>query len=73
MNVRMKIKTAWDYMKSLWKLNRRVYYKGKRIKDVTSHPTTAPHVRVAAMTCALANDPEYKALAGIAPERRRKS
>ncbi len=59
----MKIKNAPDYMKSLRKLNQVVYYKGKRIKDVTRHPATAPHVRSAAMTYALANDPEYKDLA----------
>ncbi len=59
----MKIKTAQDYLKSLRKLNHKVYYKGKRIKDVTRHPATAPHVRAAAMTYALANDPEYKGLA----------
>ncbi|MGC1403089.1 MAG: 4-hydroxyphenylacetate 3-hydroxylase N-terminal domain-containing protein [Thermodesulfobacteriota bacterium] len=59
----MKIKNAPDYMKSLRKLNQVVYYKGKRIKDVSRHPATAPHVRAAAMTYALANDPEYKDLA----------
>ena len=59
----MKIKTAQDYLKSLRKLNHKVYYKGKRIKDVTRHPATAPHVRAAAMTYALANDPEYRDLA----------
>jgi 4-hydroxybutyryl-CoA dehydratase/vinylacetyl-CoA-Delta-isomerase len=59
----MKIKNAPDYMKSLRKLNQVVFYKGKRIKDVTRHPATAPHVRSAAMTYALANDPEYKDLA----------
>ncbi|MFH1250342.1 MAG: 4-hydroxyphenylacetate 3-hydroxylase N-terminal domain-containing protein, partial [bacterium] len=46
----MKIKTAQDYLKSLRKLDHKVYYKGKRIKDVTRHPATAPHVRAAAMT-----------------------
>ncbi len=61
----MKIKTAQDYLKSLRKLNHVVYYKGKRIKDVTCHPATAPHVRAAAMTYALANDPEYKDLATV--------
>ena len=59
----MKIKTAQDYLKSLRKLNQTIYYKGKRIKDVTRHPATAPHVRAAAVTYALANDPEYKDLA----------
>ncbi|MEI7672775.1 MAG: 4-hydroxyphenylacetate 3-hydroxylase N-terminal domain-containing protein, partial [Deltaproteobacteria bacterium] len=62
----MNIKNAQDYLKSLRKLNHKVYYKGKRIKDVTRHPATAPHVRAAAMTYALANDPEYKELATAA-------
>jgi 4-hydroxybutyryl-CoA dehydratase/vinylacetyl-CoA-Delta-isomerase len=59
----MKIKNAPDYMKSLRKLNQVIFYKGKRVKDVTRHPATAPHVRSAAMTYALANDPEYRDLA----------
>lgn len=59
----MKIKTAQDYLRSLKKLNHVVFYQGKRIKDVTRHPATAPHVRAAAVTYALANDPECKALA----------
>ena len=59
----MKIKNAQDYLQSLRKFNHVVYYKGKRIKDVTRHPATAPHVRAAAMTYALVNDPEYKDLA----------
>ena len=40
-----------------------IYYKGERIKDVTRHPATAPHVRAAAMTYALANKEKYKDLA----------
>jgi 4-hydroxybutyryl-CoA dehydratase / vinylacetyl-CoA-Delta-isomerase len=59
----MKIKTAQDYLKSLRELNHVVYYKGKRIKDVTRHPATAPHVRSAAVTYSLANDPKYRDLA----------
>ena len=59
----MKIKTAQDYLKSLRELNHVVYYKGKRIKDVTKHPATAPHVRSAAVTYSLANDPKYRDLA----------
>jgi 4-hydroxybutyryl-CoA dehydratase/vinylacetyl-CoA-Delta-isomerase len=59
----MKIKTTRDYLKSLRELDHLVYYKGKRIKDVTRHPATAPHVRAAAMTYALADDQEYKDLA----------
>jgi len=59
----MSIKTAQDYLRSLRRLNHVVYYKGKRIADVTRHPATAPHVRSAAVTYALANDPQHQDLA----------
>ncbi|MEW6188085.1 MAG: 4-hydroxyphenylacetate 3-hydroxylase N-terminal domain-containing protein [Thermodesulfobacteriota bacterium] len=59
----MTIKTAQDYMNSLRKLDHVVYYKGKIINDITRHPATAPHVRSAAVTYALANDPQYRDLA----------
>lgn len=59
----MKLKNGAQYMESLRRLNPRIYYKGERIKDVTRHPATAPHVRAAAMTYALASDDEYKDLA----------
>ena len=50
-------------MESLRKIEPKIYYKGKRIKDVTTHPATAPHVRAAAMTYALASQDEYRDLA----------
>ncbi|MCP4577410.1 MAG: 4-hydroxybutyryl-CoA dehydratase [Deltaproteobacteria bacterium] len=59
----MKLKNGAEYMDSLKNLNPKIYYKGKRIDDVTQHPATAPHVRAAAMTYALASDEEYKDLA----------
>jgi 4-hydroxybutyryl-CoA dehydratase/vinylacetyl-CoA-Delta-isomerase len=59
----MKIKNGAEYMASLRKLDPVVYYKGKRIKDVSRHPATAPHVRAAAMTYSLANIEEYRDLA----------
>lgn len=59
----MKIKTTADYMNSLRKLNPVIYYRGERIKDVTRHPATAPHVRSAAMTYSLANTDEHRDLA----------
>jgi 4-hydroxybutyryl-CoA dehydratase/vinylacetyl-CoA-Delta-isomerase len=37
--------------------------RGERIKDVTRHPATAPHVRSAAMTFSLANNEKYRDLA----------
>ena len=59
----MKLKNGAEYMESLRRLNPIIYYKGKRIKDVTRHPATAPHVRAAAMTYALASSREYRDLA----------
>jgi len=59
----MKLINGAEYIESLRQLNPRIYYKGKRIEDVTRHPATAPHVRAAAMTYALASDEEYKDLA----------
>lgn len=59
----MKIKNGAEYMESLRKLRPVIYYKGKRIEDVTRHPATAPHVRAAAMTYALASDDKYRDLA----------
>lgn len=59
----MKIKTSRDYIESLKQLNPTIYYMGKKINDVTTHPATAPHVRAAAMTYAVANMDEYMELA----------
>jgi len=59
----MKIKNFPEYIKSLRQLHPVIYYKGEKIEDVTSHPATAPHVRAAAMTYALASQDEYCELA----------
>ncbi len=59
----MKIKTAAEYMDSLKQLNPVIYYRGEKIKDVTTNPATAPHVRAVGMTYALAGHDEYKDLA----------
>ncbi len=56
------IKTKEDYINSLKKLNHVVYYRGKRIKDVTSHPAFIPHINAAAKTYELALVPEYEDL-----------
>jgi len=58
----MKLKNGPEYIESLKQLHPKIYYKGKKIEDVTRHPATAPHVRAAAMTYALASDKEYKDL-----------
>jgi 4-hydroxybutyryl-CoA dehydratase/vinylacetyl-CoA-Delta-isomerase len=62
----MKLKNGAEYIKSLQKLNPTIFYKGEKIEDVTRHPATAPHVRAAAMTYALASQDEYKDLATAA-------
>ncbi len=59
----MKLTNGAEYIESLKQLHPRIYYMGKKIEDVTLHPATAPHVRAAAMTYALASDEEYKDLA----------
>lgn len=59
----MKLKDGAEYMESLRKLHPVIYYKGRRIEDVTRDAATAPHVRSAAMTYALAADDEYRDLA----------
>ena len=59
----MKLQNGGEYMESLRALNPVIYYKGKRIDDVTRHPATAPHVRAAAMTYSLAAKEKYRELA----------
>jgi 4-hydroxybutyryl-CoA dehydratase/vinylacetyl-CoA-Delta-isomerase len=59
----MKLQNGGEYIKSLRELNPVIYYKGKRIEDVTKHPATSPHVRAAAMTYSLAAKEEYRDLA----------
>jgi 4-hydroxybutyryl-CoA dehydratase/vinylacetyl-CoA-Delta-isomerase len=59
----MKLKNGGEYIESLRTLNPVIYYKGKRIEDVTRHPATSPHVRAAAMTYSLAAKEKYRDLA----------
>ena len=59
----MKLKNGAEYMESLRQLKPVIYYQGQRIENVTLHPATAPHVRAAAMTYALADDDQYRNLA----------
>jgi 4-hydroxybutyryl-CoA dehydratase / vinylacetyl-CoA-Delta-isomerase len=59
----MNIKNGAEYIDSLRKLHPKIYYKGKKIVDVTRHPATVPYVRSAAMTYALASKKEYQDLA----------
>jgi len=59
----MNLKNGAEYIESLRKIHPIIYYKGKRIEDVTRHPATAPHVRAAAMTYRLASSKEHQDLA----------
>jgi len=59
----MKLTNGAEYIDSLRQLTPTIYYKGKRIQDVTRHPATAPHVRAAAMTYAVAKKKKYASLA----------
>jgi len=59
----MKLGNGAEYIESLRNLHPKIYYKGKRISDVTRHPATSPYVRSAAMTYALASKKEYRDLA----------
>ena len=59
----MELRNGAEYIESLRRLNPNIYYKGRLIEDVTRHPATAPHVRAAAMTYALAGKERYRDLA----------
>ncbi|MEW6263823.1 MAG: 4-hydroxyphenylacetate 3-hydroxylase N-terminal domain-containing protein [Thermodesulfobacteriota bacterium] len=59
----MKIKNGREYIESLRRIKPVVYYQGQPVADVTRHPATAPHVRAAAMTYALAANERYRPLA----------
>jgi 4-hydroxybutyryl-CoA dehydratase/vinylacetyl-CoA-Delta-isomerase len=59
----MKIDSTSDYLNSLKQLSPTIYYQGRTIDDVTLHPATAPHVRAAAMTYALAGSQAHRELA----------
>ena len=59
----MNLKNGTEYMDSLRQLKPVIYYQGQKVDDVILHPATAPHVRAAAMTYALAEDEQYRDLA----------
>src|SRR4030042_665263 len=56
------IRTKEDYVNSLKKLNHVVYYRGKRVQDITAHPAFRPHINAASKTYELALLPEYEDL-----------
>ena len=58
----MALRTADEYRASL-RDGRRVYFRGKPVNDVTTHPFTKVAVDHAALDYELANDPEHRDLA----------
>ena len=56
------IRTKEDYINSLKKLNHVVYYRGKRVQDLTTHPAFLPHINAAGKTYELALMPEHEDL-----------
>jgi 4-hydroxybutyryl-CoA dehydratase/vinylacetyl-CoA-Delta-isomerase len=56
------IKTKEDYINSIKALKSNVYYKGKKIEDVTTHPAFIPHINSAAKTYEMALKPESEDL-----------
>ena len=60
----MALRTPQEYVDSLQD-GRVVYYKGERVKDVTSHPTLSVAVKHACIDYEMAEDPAYRDLAVI--------
>ncbi len=56
------IYTKADYIESLRKQNLNVYYNGKRVDDITTHPAFIPHINSAGKTYELALLPENEDL-----------
>ena len=56
------IRTKEDYINSLKELKTVVYYRGKKVEDVTTHPAFLPHINAAAKTYELAQDPQHEDL-----------
>ncbi|MGD9765166.1 MAG: 4-hydroxyphenylacetate 3-hydroxylase N-terminal domain-containing protein [Candidatus Binatia bacterium] len=64
----MPLKTPAEYKQSL-RDGRAVYYRGERVRDVTSHPAIGVAVEHAAIEYALAADPAHRELAVVEGER----
>lgn len=59
----MYIKTKEDYLKSLKEQGHAVYYNGRKVEDITTHPAFIPHINSAAKTYEMALLPEFEDLA----------
>jgi len=56
------IRTKEDYIQSLKEQGHVIYYRGERVKDITTHPAFIPHINCAAKTYELALMPEHEDL-----------
>src|SRR5882762_3351218 len=65
----MPLRSAEDYVKSL-RDNRRVFFRGAKVTDVTTHPVMSVAVKHAAIDYQLAADPAHRALAVIEDDGR---
>ncbi len=59
----MKILTKEDYIQSLKEQKHVIYYDGKRVEDITTHPGFVPHINSAALTYEMALRPEFEDIA----------
>ena len=55
------LRSADEYRESL-RDGRRVFYRGKRVEDVTTHPVLKAAVNHAALDYVLAEDPQHRDL-----------
>ncbi len=60
----MPLRTPADYLASL-RDGRRVYYRGRRVEDVTAHPVIGLAARHAAIDYQMAEDPRHRDLAVV--------
>lgn len=58
----MALMTANEYIQSLRSMKTRVFMFGERVTDWVDHPIIRPSINCAAMTYALAQNPEYEEL-----------
>src|SRR5919199_4748525 len=60
----MPLRTPEEYLASL-RDGRRVFYRGRRVEDVTAHPVIGLAARHAAIDYQLADDPQWRELAVV--------
>ena len=63
----MPLRTAAEYVESL-RDGRTVYFRGRRVDDVTTHPVISVAVRHASIDYQLADDPQHRDLCRVAED-----